>query len=67
MRNEVSNWQLSWLPYTNLQNKTQCVDFFTDGPFLLRDRKKVGISIFFQNVCLDWKLFPIKTFQGGKN
>ena len=34
----------------NLQNKTQCVGFFTetykakhntDGPFLLRDRKKV--------------------------
>ena len=40
---------ISWLFYTNLQNKTHCVGFFTrtyktkyttDGSLFLRDRKK---------------------------
>ena len=52
----------------NLQNKTQCVGFFTrtyetkhttDEPFLLRDCKKASISILFQKVCPGWKLSPI--------
>ena len=64
MRNEVNNWSISWFLYTNLQKKLQCIGFFTrtyktkhntDGPFFLRDRKKVSISILFQNVCLGWK------------
>ena len=52
--------------------KTQCVGFFTrtykikhntDGPFLLRDRKKVSISILFQEDCVGWKFF---TTNGGE-
>ena len=41
-----------FLLYTNLQNNT-------DGPILLRNRKKVSISILFQKVCLVWILSTI--------
>ena len=64
---------ISWLLYTNLQSKTQCVAFFTrtyktkfntDESFLLQDRKKVSISTLFQKVCLSWKLSPIINRRG---
>ena len=51
----------------------QCVGLFTrnyktkhntDGPLLLRDRKKLSIRILFQEVCLGWKHFPIIDMQG---
>ena len=65
---------ISWLLYTNLQNKTQFVGFFTrnyktkkpiDGTLLLRDYKKVSISILFK------KFFWVRNFLqqligGGK-
>ena len=47
---------ISWLLYTNLQNKTHCVGFFartyktehtTDRSLLWRHHKKVNISLFF--------------------
>ena len=66
MPNEV-NWQISWLLFTNLQNETQCVGFFTrtykikhntDGPFLLRDFKKSQRKYI---VSGDWN----KNFLGG--
>ena len=39
----------------------------TTDKFLLRDRKKVSISILFQKVCQSWKLCPIINTQGGWN
>ena len=51
---------ISWLRYTNLRNKTQCVGFFTrtyktkhntDYLLFLQDRKKVSVGILFQRVC----------------
>ena len=59
---------ISWLLYTNLQNKTMFwllymnlhfTKLTTDESFALQDRKKVSISMLFQNFCLDWKLSPI--------
>ena len=67
---------ISWLRYTNLQNKTQCVDFFgqtyetkrtTDGSLLLRDLKKASRSVLFQKVCLGWKISPTINRQGDWN
>ena len=34
--------------------------------FILRDRKKVSISILFQKFCLRWKLSPIINRRGGE-
>ena len=53
-----------------------CVGFFarmyetkhnTNGPFLLRDRKKVSIGTLFKKVCLDWKLSQRINRRGGWN
>ena len=33
---------------------------------ILRDRKKVSISILFQKFCLRWKLSPIINRRGGR-
>ena len=66
----------SWLLYINLQNRIQCVRSFartyktkhtTDGSLVLRDRKKVIISILFQKVRMGWKLFPIINNRGAWN
>ena len=59
---------ISWLLYTNLPNKTRCIDFFTqtyktkhkkDGgvPFLRLQKSQQKYIV--QKFILDWKLFPM--------
>ena len=61
MLNEINNWQ-----YVGLIILTYNTKYNTDRMFLLRDRKKVSVSILFQKtVCLGWKLSPIINRQGG--
>ena len=64
---------VSWLLYTNLQNKTQCVGFFAqtyktkhtkEGSLLFQDRNKVNIGILFQKVCR--RRVGNKNVLGGK-
>ena len=65
---------ISWLSYTDLQNKTLCIGFFTrtyktkhntEGPLFLGDREKVSISVLFQKLCLGWKLSSIINRRWG--
>ena len=56
---------------TILQNKTQCVGFFTQTCKMKHSMDKAiifkfSISILFQKVFLDWKLSPINNRPGGQ-
>ena len=76
MRNEVNNWQLVGffiLTYITKHNVLASLHKLTKQntiqtkPFLLRDRKKVSISILFQKVFLGLlfqKLSPVINKQG---
>ena len=65
MRNEVNIDNKTASLQNNLQNlRIYKTKHNTVGPFLLRDRKKVSISILFEKVCLGWKLSPISNRRG---
>ena len=70
MQNKVNHWQyvgfftLTYKTKHNMLASLQELARQYGRAVLLEDRKKVSISIFFQKVCMGWKLSPIITWPG---